>query len=63
MTVRQSQNHGAEIYDNRASCWVIAIMGIALAAAGFTHGYFEMLQGNVATGGLEINSIGPDHVT
>lgn len=47
-------------FHNRNIRIVTALFSVALAFAGATHGFFEMLQGNVATGGLYINSIGPE---
>lgn len=47
---------------NRTLWLTAAVLGAALAVAGFHHGLFEALQGNTSTGGMFINSIGPDHV-
>lgn len=39
---------------------VAAIIGVALAIAGCSHGFFEILQGNKPTGGFGIDSVGPE---
>jgi hypothetical protein len=38
---------------------VASLVGIDVGLLGIEHGFFEMLQGNVATGSLLINAIGP----
>ena len=40
----------------------VAVIGVTLAIAGFHHGFFELLQGNRATPGLGIHSIGAEQV-
>lgn len=47
---------------NRATWRTTRVAGITYAIAGLHHGFFEVLQGNRATPGLGIASIGPDHV-
>lgn len=47
---------------NRSTRIIIAVIGIMLAIAGISHGFFEVLQGNTPTGGIGINAIGPDHI-
>lgn len=47
---------------NRSIWLTTAVLGTALAVAGFHHGFFEALQGNAPTPGAFINSIGPDRV-
>lgn len=37
-----------------------SVFGLVLAIAGFEHGFFEALQGNIATDGLMIQAIGKD---
>jgi len=51
-----------ELKMNRSTRIIIAIIGIMLAIAGISHGFFEVLQGNTPTGGIGINAIGPDHI-
>jgi hypothetical protein len=47
---------------NRA-IWITTLaLGVTIALGGFHHGVFEALQGNGPTGGIAINSIGPEHV-
>ncbi len=36
-----------------------AAMGILVGLSGVEHGIFEILQGNIPTGGMEIDAIGP----
>lgn len=47
---------------NRTVWLTTAVLGPALAVAGFHHGLFEALQGNAPTPGVFINSIGPGHL-
>lgn len=46
---------------NRTIWRTTVVLAVTLAVAGFHHGLFEALQGNHATPGLGIHSIGPDH--
>ena len=39
---------------------VATIISVALAIAGCSHGFFEILQGNTPTGGFGIDSVGPE---
>ncbi len=39
---------------------VVGILIVALAIAGCSHGFFEMLQGYKPTGGFGIDSVGPE---
>lgn len=52
----------ADRHTNRAIATVAAVMGVTFALGGITHGWFEVLQGDVPTGGIFINSIAPPHV-
>ena len=47
-------------FHNTTTQQVAAIMGTALAIAGCSHGFFEILQGNRPTGGFGIPSVGPE---
>lgn len=38
---------------------VVSTLGILVGLAGIEHGFFELLQGNVATNDVMINAIGP----
>jgi hypothetical protein len=49
-------------YYNRSIRTVASLFGAIFAVGGITHGYFEFLQGDVATGGVYINSIGPEQM-
>lgn len=46
---------------NKAIRIITSILGITLAMAAFTHGFFAMLQGNKATDGILIQAIGQQH--
>jgi len=41
---------------------VVAVFGTIVAIAGMSHGYWELQQGNVATEGIYINSVGPEQL-
>jgi hypothetical protein len=43
---------------NHATRTIVSTIGIILAIAGLDHGIFELLQGNVSTGGILIQTIG-----
>jgi hypothetical protein len=43
---------------NTATRSIVAVIGVILAIAGISHGFFEILQGNTATDGLIIQAIG-----
>lgn len=47
---------------NEATRRTTVVLGVTYAIAGAHHGFFELLQGNRATGGIGIASIGPEHV-
>lgn len=47
---------------NRSIWLTTAVLGLSYAVGGLHHGFFETLQGNAATPGVLIESIGPDHV-
>jgi hypothetical protein len=44
---------------NNATRVIASTVGVLVGLAGFEHGFFEMLQGNVAPSGLVIDAIGP----
>lgn len=44
---------------NRATNFIVSTLGILAGIAGLDHGIFEALHGNMPTGGLFIQSIGP----
>jgi hypothetical protein len=46
---------------NPAIKTLASTFGVLVGLAGVEHGIFEMLQGNVVTGGLMIDAIGPAH--
>lgn len=46
---------------NRATRTIVATLGAVFGVSGMNHGLFEMLQGNVATGGLFVPAIGEAH--
>lgn len=52
--------NGDEPVKNRATRVVVAGMGVVCGLIGIQHGLFEILQGNVPTGGIMIDAIGPD---
>lgn len=43
---------------NKATRITVATLGMVFGISGFFHGLFEVLQGNVPTGGLFISAIG-----
>jgi hypothetical protein len=43
---------------NRATRVIVATLGTIFGISGMNHGFFEILQGNVPTGGLFISAIG-----
>jgi hypothetical protein len=43
---------------NRATRTIVATLGTIFGVSGMSHGFFEVLQGNVPTGGLFISAIG-----
>lgn len=43
---------------NKATRIIVATLGTIFGISGMNHGFFEMLQGNVPTGGLFISAIG-----
>jgi hypothetical protein len=43
---------------NRATRLIVAMFGVLLGLGGLDHGFFETLQGNTATHGLFVQSIG-----
>jgi len=43
---------------NRATRMIVATFGVLLGLGGMDHGFFEALQGNTATSGLFVQSIG-----
>ena len=45
--------------DTNATRLVASTYGVLVGLAGIEHGYFELLQGDIATGGIVINAIGP----
>jgi hypothetical protein len=45
--------------NNSATRLTVSTIGVVLGVAGIGHGIFEVLQGNVASGGVIINAIGP----
>jgi hypothetical protein len=47
---------------NRTVHLIVSVTGITLAIAGLHHGVFEILQGNRATPGVGIHSIGPEQM-
>jgi hypothetical protein len=46
---------------NKATRTNVAILGTIFGISGISHGFFELLQGNVPTGGAFINAIGAAH--
>lgn len=44
---------------NRATRLAASTLGVLVGLAAIEHGYFEILQGNLAPGGLIIDAIGP----
>jgi hypothetical protein len=46
----------------KATKLVTSVYGVLVGLAGIEHGIFEILQGNIATGGLMINAIGPAYM-
>ena len=51
---------GYRARDLSATRVVASTLGVFAGISGLDHGFFEMLQGNKATGGLVIQAIGPD---
>jgi hypothetical protein len=51
---------GEEPVKNRATRVVVAGMGVICGLIGIQHGLFEILQGNIPTGGIMIDAIGPE---
>jgi len=45
--------------ENSAARAIASIYGVIVGLAGIEHGYFEILQGNVAPSGIMIDAIGP----
>jgi hypothetical protein len=43
---------------NRATRTIVATLGTIFGLSGMSHGFFEILQGNIPTGGLFISAIG-----
>jgi len=43
---------------NRATRTIVATLGTIFGVSGMSHGFFEVLQGNVPTGGFFISAIG-----
>jgi hypothetical protein len=43
---------------NKATRTVVATLGTIFGISGMSHGFFEILQGNISTGGLFISAIG-----
>jgi hypothetical protein len=43
---------------NKATRIIVATLGVIFGISGISHGLFEILQGNTATGGLFISAIG-----
>lgn len=43
---------------NKATTIIVATLGVIFGISGMNHGFFEILQGNVPTGGLFISAIG-----
>jgi len=43
---------------NKATSVIVATLGTIFGISGMNHGFFEILQGNVPTGGLFISAIG-----
>ncbi len=43
---------------NKATRTVVAILGTIFGISGMSHGFFEILQGNISTGSLFISAIG-----
>ncbi len=41
-----------------ATRWVVSVYGILIGLAGIEHGIFEILQGDVPTGGIMVDAIG-----
>ena len=46
---------------NRATRITVATLGTIFGISGMSHGFFEILQGNIPTGGLFISAIGESH--
>ena len=46
---------------NRATRKIVATLGTIFGFSGMSHGFFEILQGNIPTGGLFISAIGDAH--
>ncbi len=50
---------GPSLLDADATRVTATTVGVLMGLSGMNHGFFEFLQGNVATGGLVIQAIGP----
>jgi hypothetical protein len=46
---------------NYATRTIVSVLGTIFGLSGMNHGFFEILQGNVPTGGLFISAIGESH--
>ncbi len=46
--------------NNNATKTVASTLGVLVGLAGIEHGFFEMLQGNVAPSGIMMDAIGPE---
>ncbi len=50
---------GLSFRDLDATCVTATTVGVIFGLSGMNHGFFEFLQGNVPTGGLVLQAIGP----
>lgn len=46
---------------NNATRTIVAVLGTIFGLSGMNHGFFEILQGNIPTGGVFISAIGEAH--
>ena len=49
-------------YYNHTIRIVAAVIGVAIIIGGLTHNYWEIRQGNLPTGGIFIDSVGPEQL-
>lgn len=57
--IKKSEKHKQDQCNNNATRIVASTFGILVGLAGIEHGFFEMLQGNVAPSEIMIDAIGP----
>lgn len=58
---KTSDTPGAWFHNLNATRIIVTTIGVIFGLSGMNHGFFEFLQGNVATNGLVIHAIGPEN--